>query len=98
MRGPMIHARPLKDCEKLIRLAAESFGPSFVEYGLSAVFRVAKPHRRINKQVRQIQKDSNEVVPAIRNAPVAISDNPRIIPFLYPSFRIKYPVGKAIQK
>ena len=98
MSGPMIHARPLKDWEKLIRRAAESFGPSLVEYGLAAVSRVAKPHPSINKQVRKIQKDSNEVVPAIRKAPVAKSDNPKMIPFLYPNLRMKYPAGRAMQK
>jgi len=37
-------------------------------------------------------------VAAIRNAPVEKSDNPRIIPFLYPNRFIKYPAGSAISK
>jgi len=57
MSGPITHARPLKDCEKLIRRSADSLGPSFVVYGLAAGSRVASPNHIMNRQIRNIQKD-----------------------------------------
>src|SRR5664280_2374115 len=96
--GPMTQASPLNDWEKLILRSADSLGPSLVVYGLAAVSRVARPHPIMNRQIRKIQKDSKDVVAAIRNAPMEKSDKPRIMPFLYPNRFIKYPAGSAIPK
>jgi hypothetical protein len=55
--GAQIQPSPLNDWAKFKRLAAVSFGPSSVAYGLAAVSRNVNPHPITNKANRKKLKD-----------------------------------------
>ncbi|MPN20754.1 hypothetical protein SDC9_168133 [bioreactor metagenome] len=80
--GPKIQAKPLNDCEKLMRLSADSLSPSLVVYGLAAVSSVAKPQPRINKPIRNNTYDALIEAGTIRKAPAEKSSKPIMIPLL----------------
>src|SRR3954467_5087205 len=103
--GPKIHPRPLHDCARLIRVAANRGAPSTVVYGFAIVSRNVSPAAMKQTPPRNPTNAIGGVTPpactialvwlagANQKPPIATITSPAMIPPLYPSFDASIPAG-----